>query len=113
MIQIPESLTCEDNGVEVVVWLAAVSGLDALDYRRALGSELDAALWSMANTATAEDFTVADWSLADRAVLCWLWARHNIDARAPLADVVAGVRMIYVSDPADEAGVVDAPEVAV
>ncbi len=97
------NLSALHDGQQVTIGLHEVTGLDALVYRKATGEELDSRLGLMIAAAPDDP---DGWSLADRAVIVWLWTRHNVNPDAPLAVVAAGVTLIPA--PAS-AGDVDAP----
>lgn len=98
-------LTVDNLGQACAVSLADVSGLDALVYRQATGEDLDARIGAIIGTALAAPDSL---SLADRAVVVWLWTRHNVNADAPLAAVASTVKLMPPVP--DGAGGSDVPE---
>ncbi len=100
------TLTVDNNGQACAVNLADVSGLDALVYRALSGEELDHRLGAIIGQAAVDPDGLC---LADRAVVVWLWTRHNVDTDAALAAVASTVFLMPAS-PAS-AGGSDAPGV--
>lgn len=101
------TLTVDNNGQACPVDLADVSGLDALVYRALSGEELDHRLGAIIGQAAVDPDGLC---LADRAIVVWLWTRHNVNPDATLAAVAADVHLMSSTPPAP-AGGSDAPEV--
>jgi len=93
------TITAEIDGQTFTVDLTRVSGLDALTYRHAVGSELDALILGWLEAGRVPAF------LADLAVVRWLWERQNVDPLASLAAVAASVALLPpVAPEADDVG---------
>ena len=100
------TITAEIDGQTFAVDLTRVSGLDALTYRHAVGSELDALILGWLEAGRVPAF------LADLAVVRWLWERQNVDPLASLAAVAASVALLPpVAPEADDVGEGDAETV--
>lgn len=100
-------LTAEHQGQTFPADLSRVTGLDALVYRQAVGEDLEARVLAVAGAPPEA------WTLADRAVIAWLFVRQNVDPNATLATVAASLTLLPADEPAPApvAGDVDAPEV--
>lgn len=95
-------ITAEDQGQAFPVDLTRVTGLDALVYRQTCGDDLDARVGAWLVAAPDDS---AGWSLADRALIKWLYVRQNVDPNAPLAAVADTVTLL----PAVTGGDLDVP----
>lgn len=98
------TLAAADDGALFTADASLVTGLDALVYRQATGEDIDGRIGALIASAPEDP---ADWPLADKAIIKWLWVRATVDANAPLADVASTVHLL----PATVAGEPDAPGV--
>lgn len=87
------TITAEIDGQTLTVDLAAVSGLDALAYRHAVGTEIDALILGWLEAGHVPAF------LADLAVVRWLWERQNVNPLASLAAVAASLSLLPAAAP--------------
>lgn len=87
------TITADIDGQTLMVDLSAITGLDALAFRLALGEEIDALVlrWVEAERIPA--------LLADLAVAKWLWVRQNVDPLASLPAVAATVSLLPSAEP--------------
>lgn len=84
-------LTVDNLGQACTVALSDVTGLDALVYRQTMGEDLDGRLGKIIAAALVAPDSLP---LADRAVVVWLWTRHNVNPDATLPVVAASVHLM-------------------
>ena len=92
------TITADIDGQTLTVELHQVTGLDALDYRKLIGEDLDYRVGVLIALGAAGQ----EMPLADAAVVRWLWTRQNVDRTASLA-VVASTLTLFPA-PADPVG---------
>lgn len=86
------TLTVEvEAGRSVTVDVGAVTGWDAVSYERVVGGALEARI---AEAIARRNAT----TLADKALVLWLWHRQNVDPMASFAEVTATLRMLDEDD---------------
>ncbi len=90
------SITATIEGQTLAVELHRITGRDALDYRIAVGEELDYRVGMLLGIGA----TGQEMPLADAAVVKWLWTRQNLNAAASLPAVAASVTLFPA--PADD-----------
>lgn len=85
------TITATIDGQTFTVDLSMVTGLDAITYRGEVGADLDALVASWVEAGAVV-------TLADLAIIKWLWTRQRVDPLASLARVAQTVTLVPADD---------------